>query len=193
MLHLLEPTPASWAPAAAADLRGLLLDHAHCELKAASSALALVGRFGSDAPVLIEPLAELAREETAHFRQVHSKIEARGAQLGKPTPDEYVGALMKAARQDEPKQPILLARLVVSALIEARSCERFKLLAGELGEGELGDFYRGLMAAEARHFRLFCDLAEAVFGAEGRRRLRVLAEREASVAAQLPLGPTVHG
>lgn len=193
MLHLLQPTSPEWLDAASTDLKGLLLDHAHCELKAAQSALALVGRFGADAPVIIDPLSELAREETAHFRQVHSHIEELGAQLGKPEKDDYVGALMKAARRDEPKRPILLDRLIVSALIEARSCERFKILAEGLNNERLRAFYHGLMVAEARHFRLFVDLAESVFGPEARARLKVVAEREAEVAHQLPLGPTVHG
>ena len=100
---------------------------------------------------------------------------------------------MKAARSDEKKQPILLDRLLVSALIEARSCERFKLLADGLNNERLSEFYRALMAAEARHFQLFSGLAESIFGAEARTRLRVLAEREAEVAEQLPLGPQVHG
>ena len=193
MLHLLQPTSPEWLDAAGADLKGLLLDHAHCELKAAQSALALVGRFGADAPVIIDPLTELAREETAHFRQVHSHIEELGAQLGKPAKDEYVAALLKAARSDEPKCPILLDRLIVSALIEARSCERFKLLAEGLNNERLQAFYRGLMVAEARHFRLFVDLSESIFGPEARARLKVVAAREAEVAHQLPLGPTVHG
>ena len=195
VLHLLEPTHPSWLEAACSDLPGLLVDHAHCEIKAAQSALALIGRFGTDAPEMIAPLSDLAREETAHFRQVHARLEARGVDLGKPEADAYVKALMKMARQDHKETPILLDRLIVSALIEARSCERFKLLAEGLSgiEPELADFYRGLMAAEARHFTLFSGLAEARFGSEGRRRLSVLAEREAEVAAQLPLGPTVHG
>ena len=170
-----------------------MLDHAHCELKAAQSALAIVGRFGADAPELITPLTDLAREETQHFKQVCTELEQRGRHLNKPESDAYVAALMKAARSDEKKQPILLDRLLVSALIEARSCERFKLLADGLNNERLSEFYRALMAAEARHFQLFSGLAESIFGAEARTRLRVLAEREAEVAEQLPLGPQVHG
>ncbi|MFT5355289.1 MAG: tRNA-(ms[2]io[6]A)-hydroxylase, partial [Polyangiales bacterium] len=98
-----------------------------------------------------------------------------------------------ATRRDEPKRPILLDRLIVSALIEARSCERFKILAEGLNNERLQAFYHGLMVAEARHFRLFVDLAESIFGPEARARLKVVAAREAEVAHQLPLGPTVHG
>ncbi len=193
MLHLLQPTPRRWVEAVQEDVEGMLLDHAHCELKAAQSALAIVGRFGSDAPELIDPLSELAREETAHFRQVHQHIRDRGRELGKPEKDEYVAGLMKAARRDEKKQPILLDRLIVSALIEARSCERFKVLAEGLNNEALQMFYKGLMAAEARHFRMFSGLAESIFGADARLRLKVVAKREAEVAGMLPLGPKVHG
>jgi tRNA-(ms[2]io[6]A)-hydroxylase len=194
MLHLLVPTDPSWVDAASADLDRLLSDHAHCELKAAQSALSLVGRFGGEHPEMVEPLVALAREEASHFREVHAQIEARGGQIGLPTLDDYVKALRDAARRDHRDAPILLDRLLVSCLIEARSCERFKLLSEGLASAGLRDFYRALMASEARHFRLFADLAEGCFGEKvARERLRALAEREASVASMLPLGPTVHG
>lgn len=193
MLHLLQPTDPSWLDAVAADLDGLLEDHAHCELKAAQSALALVGRFGAEAPEIVEPLSRLAREETAHFQQVHEHLEARGATLGRVEGNGYVKGLMRLARMDHRESPVLLDKLLVSAFIEARSCERFKLLAEGLADEGLASFYRGLMAAEARHFALFRGLAEQRFGAQARRRLEVLADREAEVARELPLGPRVHG
>lgn len=191
MLHLLQPTPRSWAQAAADDVDSLLADHAHCELKAAQSALSLVARFGAEHALLVEPLSALAREETQHFRMVFERIQARDGDVGTPSRDEYVRALQAAARQDA-EQP-LLDRLLVCALIEARSCERFKVLSEELPDGELAGFYRGLMASEARHFTLFAGLAERIFGAPARVRLTTLAQREAAVARHLPLGPTVHG
>jgi len=193
LLHLLQPTDPRWIDAVGDDLGGMLADHAHCELKAAQSALALIGRFGTEAPEIVAPLSDLAREETSHFRQVHQHLEARGAELGKPEVDEYVKGLQRVARRDHASSPILLDRLLVSALIEARSCERFKLLADHLPDDSLASFYRALMVAEARHFTLFSGLAEARFGSVARARLTVLAAREASVAHQLPLGPTVHG
>ncbi len=191
MLHLLQPTPPSWVQAAAAEVDTLLADHAHCELKAAQSALSLVARFGSEHPLLVEPLTALAREETQHFRLVYERIQARGGDVGVPARDDYVRALRSAARQDA-EHP-LLDRLLICALIEARSCERFKVLSEGLPDKTLADFYRGLMAAEARHFTLFAGLAEGVFGAGARARLATLARREAAVARHLPLGPTVHG
>ncbi|MFW6051459.1 MAG: tRNA-(ms[2]io[6]A)-hydroxylase [Myxococcota bacterium] len=193
MLGLLTPTDPVWVEAVEGDLDRLLSDHAHCELKAAQSALALVARFGGELPALIEPLVALAEEETGHFQQVQRRLGARGARLGPPAADPYVRALRGAARRDG-DVPALLDRLLVSALIEARSCERFKLLAERLGCGSLRSFYRDLMASEARHYRLFAGLAEMRFGVEdARARLEQLARREAEVADRLPLGPTVHG
>ncbi len=196
MLNLLKPTDPRWVDAVQKDLPGLLSDHAHCELKAAQSALALVAKFADDAPEIVEPLIALAKEETDHFHQVHGRPERGEHELGSPPIDEYVKALRKAARADhrEGGAPILLDRLLICALIEARSCERFKLLSEALPSEELRDFYAELMVSEARHYRLFCALAEGRFGVErARARLGILAEREAEVAGRLPLGPTVHG
>lgn len=194
MLGLLRPTDARWVEAAESQLDRLLSDHAHCELKAAHSALSLVGRFGGEAPEIVEPLLSLAKEETGHFDQVHRRIHARGSTLAIPASDSYVVALRNAAREDHRDHPVLLDRLLISALIEGRSCERFALLSEHLDSHELRGFYGGLMESEARHYRLFCRLAEDRFGFDvARARLATLAEREATVVHRLPLGPTVHG
>lgn len=194
MLGLLAPTDPGWVQAAHRDLDRLLSDHAHCELKAAQTALSLVGRYGGEMPELVSPLVALAHEEADHFREVFARVQARNRELGTPEADAYVVALRKAARGDGQGVPALLDRLLISALIEARSCERFKLLAEELDDASLRAFYRELMASEAGHFRLFSRLAEHRFGADASRaRLRTLAEREATLASSLPLGPTVHG
>lgn len=194
MLGLLTPTDPSWVDAVEGDLDRLLSDHAHCELKAAHSALSLVGRHGGAHPEMVDPLVALAREETDHFHEVQQRIAGRGGRLGPPASDDYVTALRREARQDGTDTPALLDRLLVSALIEARSCERFKRLSERLRSAELRGFYRDLMVSEAGHFRLFTRLAEGCFGAhDTRARLHVLAQREARVAHALPLGPTVHG
>jgi tRNA-(ms[2]io[6]A)-hydroxylase len=193
MLGLLKPTDPAWVEAAEADLDGLLGDHAHCELKAAQTALSLLGRYGGEAPQLVEPLTALAREEAQHFAEVERRLRARDGRLGRPRPDEYVVQLRAAARRDG-TEPALLDRLLIAALIEGRSCERFRLLSEHLDDAALRAFYASLMAAEARHFTLFSSLAAECFGAsESRARLCVLAEREAAIADKLPLGPTVHG
>ncbi|MBX7191575.1 MAG: tRNA-(ms[2]io[6]A)-hydroxylase [Sandaracinaceae bacterium] len=194
MLGLLAPTDPRWVDAVEGDLDRMLRDHAHCELKAAQSALSLMARFGGEVPELIAPLVALAHEETEHFDQVHQRIRARGGQMSLPDSDLYVASLRKAASKDHGELPILLDRLLVSALVEARSCERFKLLSERLKDASLREFYKDLMASEARHFRLFVRLSEERFGEhEARVRLLTLAEREADLAGSLPLGPTVHG
>lgn len=194
MLGLLAPTDPAWVDAVERDLDRLLSDHAHCELKAAHSALSLVGRFGGEMPELVAPLVALAHEETEHFREVEERVRARGGSLALPATDAYVVALRQACRIERDEFPALLDRLLISALIEARSCERFKLLAERLSDASLRALYRELMASEAAHFRLFARLAEERFGPEAARaRLRTLAEREASLSSALPLGPTVHG
>ena len=193
MLGLLAPTDPDWVLAVEGDLDRLLSDHAHCELKAAHNALSLAGRFGGELPELVAPLVALAHEETDHFAEVERRLRARGRALGLPASDRYVVALRDATRDDE-ETPTLLDRLLVAALIEARSCERFKVLSEGLGDASLRAFYADLMASEATHHRLFTRLAEGRFGADATRgRLRVLAAREAEIARSLPLGPTVHG
>jgi tRNA-(ms[2]io[6]A)-hydroxylase len=195
MLGLLAPTDPAWVQAAEADLPGLLSDHAHCELKAAQNALSLLARFGGEAPGLVAPLTELAREETEHFAAVEHALRARGQRLGPPRSDDYVASLRASARAScEPDAPALLDRLLVAALIEGRSCERFRLLSDRLAHGGLRAFYRELMASEARHFTLFSGLASQCFGEDdSRRRFATLVRLEAEIACKLPLGPTVHG
>src|SRR5690606_1504779 len=145
MLGLVTETDPSWVEAAQRDLGGLLSDHAHCELKAAVSALSIVCRFGATAPVLVAPLAALAQEETAHFRAVHARLVERTEPRSLPEQDAYVNALWNSTKPDRDRVPMLLDRLLVNALIEARSCERFKLLSERLEDAGLRTFYRELM------------------------------------------------
>ena len=135
----------------------------------------------------------LAHEETDHFTAVHDRIRQRGRTMALPDKDDYVVGLRAAAKRQSIGHP-LLDRLLVSALVEARSCERFHLLAEHLADASLRAFYKDLMASEARHFRLFTRLAEERFGeSDARARLSQLAASEAAVVQRLPLGPTVHG
>jgi len=194
MLGLLIPTHPHWVETAAADLPALLSDHAHCEIKAAQSALSLVSRYAGEMPSLASPLTALAREESEHFRQVHEQIERRSERLGLPASDTYVTKLITAARTDRHDYPTLLDKLLVAALIEGRSCERFRLLAEHLPQADLRAFYRDLMVSEARHFTLFCTLATDAYGRDAtRERLSMLASREAEIVKHLSVGPQVHG
>ena len=186
MLHLASPTRSSWIHEATADLETLLLDHAHCEKKAAGTALNLMFRY-SDLPWLQRPLSELAREELEHFELVVDVLEQRGLTFRKLSAGKYGARLMAAVRKGEPQR--LLDTLICCSLIEARSCERMKLLAGgltEIGETELGEFYRSLLASEARHHTLYTRLAAHRFGRDVvDARLTELAAHEAEVLAEL--------
>jgi tRNA-(ms[2]io[6]A)-hydroxylase len=195
MLSLLTPTDPLWAEVASSDLSALLSDHAHCEIKAAQSALSLVARYAGEMPGLVEPLTALAREETEHFSRVHDQLRARNTSLALPASDGYVARLLAAARQNRHDGgPAALDKLLVAALIEGRSCERFRLLSEHLPQAELRGFYRKLMVSEAHHFTLFCSLARDHFGPDTTRaRFATLAAREAEVVKHLPLGPQVHG
>ena len=193
MLGLKTATRPAWAEAAQENLDELLADHAHCELKAAQSALSIVARHGGAYPELVQPLLELAREEIEHFEQVHRRLDDRKASLPLPAPDEYVVALQKAAKKNPSRSP-LLDRLILSAIIEARSCERFRLLAEKLEDPDLRAFYHELMASEARHYRLFLDLAATCFGRDAAtKRREELGVPENDIVRESAGAPTVHG
>ena len=162
MFCLRVPTDPSWAKQAVNDLDAILVEHAHCEMKAANNALSLVLRHPGNL-AFVRALTDLAREELDHFRRVVAFLERRGLELGSPPVDNYAGELRKAmGRLPHADVPPLTDRLLVGALIEARSCERFKLLLDALPEGtsaELRMFYEELFACEARHYRMYVDLA----------------------------------
>ena len=185
-LPLSAPSPEGWVGTACADLDALLVDHAYCELKAASTALSLVVRFGSK-PALVEAMADLAREEMKHFDRVHEIIRARGKSLTSIRGDRYVKQLIGLGDAS------LLDSLVRSAFIEARSCERFRLLAEAPVPGDLREFYGELARAEARHHELFLELAAAEVGPDRvRERVADYAPREAAIVAALPLEARIH-
>jgi len=197
-LPLAVPTPPAWAASALGHLDDLLVDHAHCEQKAASSAIALLGRF-PDHPGLARAMIALAQEEMHHFRQVLDRIEGRGGALGKPRPDPYVRELRAWAFRHKGGIGPLGDLLLASALVEARSCERFRLLAdallagGDAADTDLGIFYLRLADAEARHWELFRDLA--LGAAPDRlvvRRLEEMTEAEGRIVAGRPLEPRMH-
>jgi len=186
-------TSAEWAVVAADDLDATLADHAHCEKKASASALALINDYPDD-PELVAAMARLAEEEIGHFREVHELLLARGAPLTRDRGDAYAQQLLALLRKTASERK--LDRLLVAALIEARSCERFRLLRAELdarGDAELAAVLRRLESSEAGHAALFVHLAELRFGTEAARaRLREVASAEASIVAQLPIRARIH-
>jgi tRNA-(ms[2]io[6]A)-hydroxylase len=200
MLCLTTPTDSAWVKAAASDLEGVLVDHAHCEMKAASHALSLVARHPSNLE-LVRALTALAREELDHFDRVIDFLSARGIGLGHPPVDEYAAELRVACKElPRDGTPLLVDRLLAAALIEARSCERFKLLREVVGaDASLAAFYDELFACEARHFRTYRDLAvKAALGDEAlvEKRLGMLAEAEGKIvqkrSGEAARG-TIHG
>jgi tRNA-(ms[2]io[6]A)-hydroxylase len=205
MLCLTRPTSERWVEVALANLDAVLVDHAHCEMKAASNALSLAVR-ASQTPGVVAALVALAEEELAHFRRVLGELESRGVPLGPPPPDGYAAELRKTVRahRDASRAPsqtteALVDRLLVAALIEARSCERFRLLAEALRERGLADLcslYEELLAAEARHFRTFVDLARKVAHPDDgwiEARLREVARLEGELTSRLEGAPAIHG
>lgn len=154
------PTPEAWLEEALERLPELLLDHANCELKAASSALGLLYRY-PERSALAQRMSRLAREELRHFEQVRALMDERGVAFERLTASRYAGTLRDAVRRGEPER--LLDLLLVGALIEARSCERFARLAPRLPAG-LGRFYAGLLASEARHFEHYLQFARTESG-----------------------------
>lgn len=190
MLNLASTTDPRWLERALANLDEILLDHAHCEKKAASTAVSLLFRYPEHAS-LLAPLAELAREELAHFTLVLARIEARGGRLERQVPSPYAGELLRAVRPAEPARAV--DTLLCLSLIEARSCERMKLLADALDDEPLRRLYAGLLASEARHHQCYVDLACSLApAAEVRARLRELARHEAAVLERAPAIPRLH-
>jgi tRNA-(ms[2]io[6]A)-hydroxylase len=170
------PTPAAWVEWALQHPDILLVDHANCEKKAASTALNLMYRY-VEYPRLLQKMSRLAREELRHFEQVIAIMQARGVPYIQLSAARYAGELRHCVRSHEPAR--LVDTLLVGAVIEARSCERFSVLAPRL-DTELGDFYRSLLKSESRHFTDYLKLAQAHAGeGEIQQRLELILEQEA--------------
>ncbi len=191
MLCLKVPSQPDWIEAARTDLEKVLLDHAHCEKKAAVNAMSLVSRYPTRQRLVREMIA-LAQEEMEHFSQVFEFIVKKGGELQRDPGDPYVQALHKEVRHHEPGR--MLDLLLVGALIEARSCERFSILSKNVPDEELQEFYRSLLASEAGHYRTFYDIAcEYYPEAEVRARLDELTDRESEIVLGLGSDATMHG
>jgi tRNA-(ms[2]io[6]A)-hydroxylase len=188
MSILRSATDPRWVEVALSDLDRTLGDHAHCERKAAATAMKLVGDHPRDAE-LVRCLARLAQEEAQHFLAVLTELARRGVHLPRDDGDPYAQALLRLVRAGAPH---LVDRLLVGALIEARSCERLALLGEALPAGRLRDLYLRLAVAEGGHERLFVDLAVARCDPAAHERLAALAEVEAHIVAGLPLAPRIH-
>jgi tRNA-(ms[2]io[6]A)-hydroxylase len=191
VLRLASETRADWVAEAAAAVPTLLVDHAHCEKKAASTAMNLIFRYVGRTG-LMAPLSALAREELAHFELVLRVLEERGIPFVRLEPPPYAARLMAAVRPAEPAR--LVDTLLCCSLIEARSCERMRLLSEHLPDPALAGMYRSLLASEARHHQSYVDLAlDIAPRAEVLARLDALAEHEAAVVAERSPAFRFHG
>jgi tRNA-(ms[2]io[6]A)-hydroxylase len=177
---LRAPTPRAWIEAAAARLPELLVDHANCEKKAASSAMALIFAYPEDTSLVLA-LSRLAREELRHFEQVHRAMRELGILAVRQRPGRYAQELRRALRSTHPQRQLDL--LLTAALIEARAAERFALLADRL-PAPLTALYTQLAASEARHFELYLEFARERAPQQWQGRLAELAAREAQLATQ---------
>lgn len=164
-LGLKLPTDPRWVNIAEKNLEDILTDHAYCEQKAASSCISMIIQF-PELDELVESLTPIVAEEWEHFERVLNQLRSRGYSLGKPRKDLYVQELNKAIRKGGSREDQLLEKLLLNALIEARSCERFRLLWKEISDEELSEFYYELMVSEAGHYKNFLSLAKKYIPAE---------------------------
>ena len=193
MLGLKLPTDPRWVEIAKKNIGEILIDHAWCEQKAASTAVSLIVTF-PEYQELVTAMTALVREEMAHFKMVHDKLLERGITLGWDRKDEYVIKLREFFPKGGSRITQLVHRLLIAALIEARSCERFRLLSEELQEPELREFYRVLMVSEANHYTLFLNFARQ-YGerAEVDQKWQELLTFEAEVMKDLGKNESIHG
>ena len=193
MLGLKLPTDPRWVNLAEKELEEVLTDHAYCEQKAASSCISLIQMY-PERKELVKKLAPIVTEEWGHFRMVMLEMEKRGLELGRQRKDEYVNELLKFEKKGGSRDDRLLEKLLICALIEARSCERFRLLSLHISEEELKDFYHKFMISEAGHYRLFLDLARLYFDEEQvKSRWQEYLDYEAGIMEKLEMrGDRIH-
>ncbi len=185
MLGLKLPTDPRWVDIAKKNIEDILVDHAYCEQKAASSCISLIIQF-PERVKLVEMLTSVVAEEWSHFERVLEQLKKRGYRLGKQRRDHYVIALSKNERKGHKIERQLMDKLLINALIEARSCERFKLLYQQIEDKELKTFYYELMVSEAGHYRNFIELAEEYMPMEiVRQRWEELLKIEAGIMESL--------
>lgn len=193
VLGLELPTDPRWVNLAQISLEEILTDHAFCEMKAATQCISLISQY-SDKEELVKEVAPVVTEEWGHFRQVINEMKKRGLQLGKQRKDEYVNELLKFQRKGGSVEDRMLEKLMTSALIEARSCERFRLLSLHISDDDLKEFYHSFMVSEAGHYKMFIQLANTYCGEEKTKaRWAEYLEFEAELMNRLePRGDRMH-
>lgn len=193
MLGLKLPTDPRWVNIVEKNIEEILTDHAFCEQKATSTAISLIVSF-PEYTDLVQEMTALVKEEISHFKMVHDKIIERGWTLGRDRKDEYVIQLMKFFPKGGSRTTQLVHRLLYAALIEARSCERFRLLSEELEDEELRLFYRNLMVSEANHYTMFLGFARQYGNKkEVDTKWQQLLDYEAKIMSNLGTSEAIHG
>ncbi|MCZ8143805.1 MULTISPECIES: tRNA-(ms[2]io[6]A)-hydroxylase [Flavobacterium] len=193
MLGLQLATDPRWVNIVEANIEEILTDHAWCEQKAASNAIYIIVN-NSDKVELVTEMLRIAREELEHFEQVHEVIKKRGLVLGRERKDDYVGELVKFMKKDGSRNDALIERLLFAAMIEARSCERFKVLSTNISDPELAQFYRELMISEAGHYTTFLKFARQYSESiDVDKRWKEWIAFEASIITKYGNKETVHG
>lgn len=193
MLGLKLPTDPRWVNIAEKNIDEILIDHAHCELKAASTANSLIMSFPEYSDLVTEMVA-LVKEEMSHFKMVHERLLKRDVILGHDRKDVYVNNLLKFFPKGGSRTTQLVHRLLYAALIEARSCERFRLLSENIKDPDLAKFYRDLMASEANHYTLFLGFARKYGDREEvDKKWNDLLDFEAELMKDLGTQETIHG
>lgn len=193
MLGLKLPTDPRWVNIVEKNIEDILTDHAFCEQKAASTAISLIVSF-PEYTELVQEMVALVKEEISHFKMVHDKILERGWTLGRDRKDDYVQQLVTFFPKGGSRTTQLVHRLLYAALIEARSCERFRLLSEELQDKELSEFYRKLMVSEANHYTMFLGFARQYGNRkEVDEKWQQLLDYEAEIMKDLGKKETIHG
>ena len=193
MLGLKLPTDPRWVKLVEQNISEILTDHAWCEQKAASNAISTIVRY-PDLTDMVEELTAIAQEEMEHFGMVLEKIKARGFTLGHERKDDYVGQLSKFIKRGGSREGQIVDRLLFAAMIEARSCERFKMLSERIEDADLADFYRELMISEAGHYTTFLKLARQYGGdIDVEARWQECLEFEANIIQNYGKKETMHG
>ena len=196
MLGLKLPTDPRWVNLAEMSLENILTDHAYCEQKAASNAISIIVHYPQYTE-LVDAMTEICQEEMSHFKMVHDKIIERGLRLGFERKDPYVNDLsnyLKQSKTNSSKEGMFVNKMLFAAMIEARSCERFKILSEELQDEDLKKFYRSLMESEARHYTTFIGFARKYSnGIDVDACWQDLLEFEASLMKTYGKKETMHG
>ena len=193
MLGLKLPTDPRWVKLVEQNISEILTDHAWCEQKAASNAISTIVRY-PNLTDMVEELTAIAQEEMEHFGMVLEKIKARGFTLGHERKDDYVGQLSKFIKRGGSREGQIVDRLLFAAMIEARSCERFKMLSERIEDADLAEFYRELMISEAGHYTTFLKLARKYGGGiDVDARWQECLEFEADIIQNYGKKETMHG